>query len=67
MATPPLNVALPRFVAPSVKLTIPVTEDGSAAVKVIDWPIVEGFCEEDRVKVGLIFETTWLVVPDAAL
>ena len=64
---PPANVEVPKTVAPLVNVTVPVTPDGSVAVKVTDWPAVEGFREEVRVTPGVAFETIWVVVPVAGL
>ena len=39
VATPPEIVPVPKMVAPSLNVTVPVTADGLiVAVKVTDWP-----------------------------
>jgi hypothetical protein len=43
VATPPLSVPVPKVVAPSRNVTVPVAVEGdTVAVKVTDWPDVEG-------------------------
>ncbi len=66
-ATPPVSVDVPNVVAPLVNVTVPVTPVGSVAVKVTDWPGVEGFNEETRVTTGVVLATTWVSVPVAEL
>ena len=66
-ATPPVSVDVPNVVAPLVNVTVPVTPVGSVAVKVTDWPGVEGFNEETRVTAGVILATTWVSVAVAEL
>jgi hypothetical protein len=52
VATPePFRVPVPRFVPPSIKVTVPVGVPPvpvTVAVNVTDWPAVEGFREELR-------------------
>ena len=67
VAAPPANVEVPKTVAPLVNVTVPVTPDGRVAVKVTDWPAVEGFREEVRVTPGVALLTIWVVVPVAGL
>jgi hypothetical protein len=57
-ATPPVSVDVPNVVAPLVNVTVPVTLAGRVAVKVTDWPGVEGFVEETRETVGVVLLTT---------
>jgi len=65
VATPPLKVPVPRVVAPSLKVTVPVgvPEPGDAAatvaVKVTDWPNVLGFTLEVTAVVVPALLTTW--------
>ena len=66
-ATPPVSVDVPNAVAPLVNVTVPVTPAGSVAVKVTDWPGVEGFVEETRVTVGVALLTVCVVDPVAGL
>lgn len=67
MAVPPANVAVPKAVVPLVNDTVPVTPDGRVAVKVTDWPVVDGFVEEVNVTTGVAFDTVCVVVPVAGL
>jgi len=67
VAVPPANVDAPKDVVPLVNVTVPVTPDGRVAVKVTDWPSVEGFKEEIKDTPGVAFVTTWVVVPVAGL
>jgi hypothetical protein len=67
VATPPVSVDVPKTVAPFVNVTVPVTAAGSVAVKVTDWPGVEGFVEEAKVTAGVALLTTWVVDPVAGL
>jgi hypothetical protein len=57
VATPPVNVDVPNTVEPLVNVTVPVTPDGRLAVKVTDWPTVEGLVEELRVTTGVALVT----------
>jgi hypothetical protein len=57
VATPPVTVAVPKGVAPLLKDTVPVTPDGRVAVKVTDWPPLEGLADEVRVTAGLTLLT----------
>src|SRR5260370_42475534 len=67
VAIPPVSVDVPNVVAPLVNVTVPVTPVGSVAVKVTDWPGVEGFTEETRVTAGVVLATTWGSVAVAEL
>ena len=67
VATPFVTVVVPRTIVPFVKVTVPVALVGSVAVKVTDWPKVEGFIEEARVSAGEALVTVWMVVPVAEL
>ena len=67
VATPPVSVAVPNVVAPLVNVTVPVTPIGSVAVKVTDWPGVDGFAEEVRVTTGVALATVCVSVPVAVL
>ena len=66
-ATPPVSADVPKAVAPLVNVTVPVTPVGSVAVKVTDWPGVDGFVEETRVTTGVALFTVWVVDPVAGL
>ena len=67
VAAPPVSVDVPKVVAPFVNVTVPVTPAGSVAVKVTDWPGVEGFVEETSVTVGVALLTVCVVDPVAGL
>jgi hypothetical protein len=58
VATPPVSVDVPNVVLPLVNVTVPVTPLGSVAVKVTDWPEVEGFVDDVRETVGVVLLTT---------
>jgi hypothetical protein len=57
VAAPPVNVGVPNVVKPLVNVTVPVTPEGSLAVKVTDWPVAEGFNEEVKVTAGVALVT----------
>jgi hypothetical protein len=57
LTTPPVTVAVPRLVPPSEMVTVPVTDDGSVAVKVTDWPMLDGLTDETSVMLGTVFDT----------
>jgi hypothetical protein len=67
VATPPVSVDEPNTVAPLMNVTVPVAAAGSVAVKVTDWPGVDGFTEETRATTGVVFATTWVSVAVAVL
>jgi hypothetical protein len=67
VATPPVSADVPNVVAPLVNVTVPVTPLGSVAVKVTDWPGVEGFNEETKVTTGVVLATIWVSVAVAEL
>jgi len=67
VATPPVSVDVPKTVVPLVNVTVPVTTAGSVAVKVTDWPGVDGFVEEAKVRAGVALVTVWVVDPIAGL
>ena len=67
VATPPVSVDVPSVVAPLVNVTVPVAAAGSVAVKVTDWPGVEGFVEETRFTTGVALLTVCVVDPVAGL
>ena len=47
VATPELRVPVPSVVLPSLKVIVPVAALGvTVAVKVIDWPLTDGFTDE---------------------
>jgi hypothetical protein len=58
VATPLAIVPVPSVVAPLVKVTVPVALLGSVAVRVTDWPIVDGLSDDVSVTVGVAFPTT---------
>ncbi len=57
VAVPAVNVDVPNVVEPLVNVTVPVTPDGRVAIKVTDWPVVEGLVEELRVTTGVALDT----------
>jgi hypothetical protein len=67
VAAPPVSVDVPNAVVPLVNVTVPVTPVGSVAVKVTDWPGVEGFTEETKVTTGVALAMVWVSVPVAEL
>jgi hypothetical protein len=67
VAAPPATADVPNTVAPLVNVTVPVTPDGTVAVKVTDWPVVDGLFEELKATTGVALLTVWVVVPIAGL
>ena len=67
VAAPPDNGDVPKAVAPLLNVTVPVTPDGRVAVKVTDWPPVEGLADEVRVTAGVTLLTVCVMVPVAEL
>ena len=67
VAIPPVSVDVPNVVAPLANVTVPVTPLGRVAVKVTDWPGVEGFTEETRFTTGVALATVWVSVAVAEL
>ena len=63
-----LSDELPRTFDPSVKVTVPVgigpPEEVTAAVKVTDWPNVDGFSDEVRAVVAVALFTVCDTVPE---
>jgi hypothetical protein len=57
-AAPPEIAEEPMVVAPSRKLTVPVLLGSTVAVKVTDWPKIEGFSEELNTTVATVIGTT---------
>jgi len=66
-ADPLDRLAVPKAVAPLVNVTVPVVLVGSVAVRVTDWPKMEGFREEARASVGEALVTICVAVPVATL
>jgi hypothetical protein len=59
VAWPAVRVPVPRVVAPSLKVTVPVAAAGATvAVKVTDWPKTDGLTEEVTVVVVEATPTT---------
>jgi hypothetical protein len=67
VAVPPVSVDVPRTVVPLVNVTVPVAPDVTVAVKVTDWPTVEGLTEEVSETAGSALVTVCVVVPLAGL
>jgi hypothetical protein len=65
VAAPLPIVPKPRVAEPSRKVTVPVTPDGTVAVKVTDWLKVDGFSEDVSMTVGVGLLTVCVVVPVA--
>ena len=68
-AASPLTATVFRRVAPSKKVTVPVTLPlncgATLAVKVTDWLKLEGFTEDISKTVVVALLTVWVVVPVA--
>ena len=65
VAVPLLNVPVPSVVVPSLNVTVPVGVPPllvTVAVKVTDWPKVEGFVPEDRAVVVVDWPTAMFCV-----
>jgi len=68
VATPPLSVAVPRDVVPSVKITVPVAVAGmTVAVNVTGDPYADGFGDEASVTVVVTGFTVNDTAPVAAV
>ena len=48
---------VPRTVAPSRKVIVPVAPVGAVAVKVTDWLTIEGLSDDVTATVGAVFTT----------
>jgi hypothetical protein len=67
VATPLLIAPVPRVVEPSRNVTVPVVFAGRVAVKVTDWPKVEGLTDDVRPTAGDALVTVCVVEPVAGL
>jgi hypothetical protein len=67
VAVPLAIVPVPSVVEPSRKVTVPVTPEGTVAVKVTDWFTLDGFIEDISETVVFALPTVWVVVPVAGL
>ena len=65
VAVPLLIVPVPRVVAPSRKVTVPVTPEGTVAVNVTAWLTLDGFNEEVNETLVVALLTVCVVVPVA--
>ena len=65
-ATPPFNVPVPRTVAPSKNVIVPVAPVGAVAVKVTDWLMIEGLREDVTATVGAALTTVTTTGGDVA-
>jgi hypothetical protein len=54
---PFVTFVVPRTLAPLVKVTVPVTFEGSVAVNTTDWLGAEGLIEDESVSAGKAFVT----------
>jgi hypothetical protein len=57
VVTPPFKVPVPRTVAPSRNVIVPVAPLGAVAVKVTDWLMIEGLSDDVTVTVGTALPT----------
>jgi hypothetical protein len=64
IAWPLFKVPVPRIVAPSRNVIVPVTPAGTVAVKVTDWLTIEGLRDEAMAIVGVTFPTVTTVAPE---
>jgi hypothetical protein len=64
-AVPLLIVPVPRAVAPSKKVIVPVTPAGTVAVKVTTWLTLDGFSDEVNETPGDALLTVCVVLPVA--
>jgi hypothetical protein len=65
VAVPPLKTPVPRLVAPSRKVTVPVAPAVTVAVRVTLWPATEGF--GDAVSVVVLWARFTVTVAVALL
>jgi hypothetical protein len=65
VAVPLLPITpVPRGVEPSRKVTVPVSPEGTVAVKVTDWLTLDGFSEDVSETVAVVaLDTVCVVVP----
>jgi hypothetical protein len=61
-----VKVPVPRIVAPSRKVIVPVAPEGAIAVKVTAWLIIEGFREDVTATVGAVLTTVTETVGEVA-
>jgi len=66
VAWPLFKVPVPRMVAPSRKVIVPVAPAGAVAVKVTDWLMTEGFSEDVTTTVGAAFTTVTMTGGEVA-
>jgi len=68
IATPALSAAVPKVFVPNLNVTdpvgVPVVEDVTVAVKVTDWPVIDGFGDAVSVMLVAAFVTTWDIAVD---
>jgi hypothetical protein len=57
VVTPPFKVPVPRTVAPSRNVIVPVAPLGAVAVKVTDWLMIDGLSDDVTVTVGAALPT----------
>jgi hypothetical protein len=63
---PLFNVPVPRMVAPSRNVIVPVALADVVAVKVTDWLTVEGLRDDETVTVGVAFPTVTVTEGEVA-
>ena len=66
VVTPPFKVPVPRTVAPSRNVIVPVAPLGAVAVKVTDWLMIDGLSEDVTVTVGAAFTTVTMTEGEVA-
>ena len=64
IAWPLFKAPVPRIVAPSRKVIVPVTPAGTVAVKVTGWLTIDGLRDEVMAIVGVTFPTVSIVAPE---
>src|SRR5258708_7546227 len=63
---PPVKVPVPRTVAPSRNVMVPVAPVGAVAVKVTDWLTIEGLRDDVTATVGAALTTVTIVGGEVA-
>src|SRR5215475_12310163 len=66
VATPPVMGPVPRIVAPSRNVMVPVAVVGTVAVKVTGWLSAAGFSDEVSVTLGVAIATVTVVAGEVA-
>ena len=66
LVTPPFKVPVPRTVAPSRNVMVPVAPVGAVAVKVTDWFTIDGLSDDVTVTVGAVLTTVTMTEGEVA-